>query len=281
MKKLGVALGALVFVFLPACSKDSSGDAKPATTTVDAAIAALDAGPTAPRVTLDVANPSPRGWSASSDLLPAISDDGASVAIFVQKEDGTRMYPNAALEVHSVADDKVLSSVSILDADAIVAAEGMPDAFDTTLPAYKKQAQAKIDEANALLGKTKWTALTHAVGMAPPTSGDAGAPIVPTAGYLVAFAKPAGKLTLIVANAPDKDLKTPLLSQDGAAFVIAARKPPKPQKGNPMCKFTPFLGETAIDPVRHVLAARVAESVDGNVYGCFEPSQWHVYSFAK
>jgi hypothetical protein len=265
MKKLGVALGALLLVFSPACSKDSSGDAKPITTVVDAAIAAVDAGPTAPRVTLDVANPSPRGWSASSDLLPAISDDGS----------------NAALEVHTVADDKVLSSVSILDADAIVAAEGMPDAFDTTLPAYKKQAQANIDAANALLGKTKWTALVHAVGMAPPTSGDAGAPIVPTAGYLVAFAKPAGKLTLIVANAPDKDLKTPLLSQDGAAFVIAARKPPKPQKGNPTCKFTPFLGETAIDPVRHVLAVRVAESVDGNVYGCFEPSQWHVYSFAK
>jgi len=278
MKKLGVALGALLFVFSPACSKDSSGDAKPVTA-VDAALAVVDAGPTAPRVTLDVTNRSPRGWSASSDLLPAISDDGATVAIFVRKEDGTRMYPNAALEVHNVADDKVLSSVSLLDADAIVAAEGMPDAFDTTLPAYKKQANAKIDEANALLGKAKWTALTHAVGMAP--SGDAGAPIVPTAGYLVAFTKPAGKLTLVVANAPDKDLATPLLSQDGAAFVIAARKPPTPQKGNPMCKFTPFLGETAIDPVRHVLAARVAESVDGNVYGCFEPSQWHVYSFAK
>jgi hypothetical protein len=284
MKKLGVALGALGFVCLPfatACSKDSSGDANPVVAPVDAALAIVDAGPTGPRITLDVANPSPRAWSASGDLLPAISDDGASVAILVIKEDGTRMYPNAALEIRSVADDKVQSSVSILEADAIVAAEDMPDAFDTTLPAYKKAAQAKLDEATALLAKTKWTALVHAEGMAPTATGDAGAPIVPDAGFLVTLTKPAGKLTLVVAAAADKDLKTPLLSQDGAPFVIAPRKTPKPQKGNPMCKFTPYVGTTAIDATRHILAVRIAERVDGNVFGCFEPSQWHVYSFAK
>jgi hypothetical protein len=281
MKKLGVALAFACLPFAAACSKDSTGDATPVKAPVDAAMAMMDAGPTGPRITLDVANPSPRAWSASGDLLPAISEDGSSIAILVIKEDGTRMYPNAALEIHSVADDKVQSTVSILDADAIVAAEGMPDAFDTTLPAYKKGAQAKLDEATALLGKWKWTTLVHAEGMAPTATGDAGAPIVPDAGFLVTLTKPGGKLTLVVANTADKDLKTPLLSQDGAPFVIAPRKTPNPQKGNPMCKFTPYVGTAAIDVARHVLAVRIAESVDGNVFGCFEPSQWHVYNFAK
>ena len=100
----------------------------------------------------------------------------------------------------------------------------MPDAFDTTLPAYKKTAQGKLDEATALLAKTKWTVLTHAAGMAPVATSDAGAPVVPDAGFLVSLAKPAGKLTLVVTNADFKDPRTPLLSQDGAPFMIAPRR---------------------------------------------------------
>ncbi|MEO8878719.1 MAG: hypothetical protein ABI461_24225 [Polyangiaceae bacterium] len=282
-RTIGLAVGML---FLAACSKDEPIAPKPVAPPVDAAVAIEDAGPTAPRLTLDVSNASPRAWSVTGELLPALSEDGASVVILVQKEDGTRSYPNGTLETRTVADDKVASSTAILDADAIVTAEGAPDAFDTTLPAYKKAAQAKAEEASAILTKGKWTPFVPAIGMAP--QGDAGAPIVPDAGYLFALTKvvggdagPAGKLMFVVANAPDFDMKLPLLSEDASSFVVAARKPPKPQKGNPMCKFTPYIAETAVNPLRHIVVVRIAQSVAGNVYGCFEPSQWHVYSFGK
>lgn len=271
-RTLGVAACVLI---LAACSKSETSDPKPAPVT-DAAVAVMDAGPTSPRLTLDVSNPSPRAWTLSGELLPAISEDGTQVALLVQKEDGTRSYPNGVLEVHGVADDKVAASIAILEADAIVTAEGAPDAFDTTLPAYKKQAQAKAEEASQLLAKTKWTAMTPAIGMAP--QGDAGAPILPVGAYLIALTKVAGKLSLVVARASDQELKKPLLTQDATAFVVASRKTPKPQKGDPICKFTPYVAETAIDPVNHVVAVRIAQSVAGNVYGCLEPSQWHVYT---
>jgi hypothetical protein len=272
MKKLHVALCTLFFVGIsPACSKDST-DVAPPKPVVDAAVAVVDAGPTAPQIHLDLTNPSPHAWAASGDLLPAISEDGASVAILVQKEDGTRMYSNAALEVHNVADDKITTSIPILVADDIVAAEGMPDAFHTTLPAYKTQAKARLDDANALLGKTKWSALTDRNGNPPQPDG--GAPALKVSSDQVLLNQNGKSLTLIVTSGTNV-----LLNQDLSTMVIATRKPPKPQKGNPMCRFTPFIGEVAVNS--KVVVARIAQSVQGNVWGCFEPSQWHVYPMDK
>jgi hypothetical protein len=267
MKKLHI----LVFLasIAPACSKDSADDAKPGANFADSSVAAVvDAGPTAPQITLDIANPSPHAWSASGVLLPAISQDGATIAILVQKEDGTRMYSNAALEVHNVADDKVITSLPLLVADDIVAAEGMPDAFHTTLPAYKTQAKAKLDDANALLGKTKWTALTD--GNGNPPQADGGTPPLKTGGDQVLLSQNGKALTLIVTSGTQVRL-----AQDVSTMLIAARKPPKPQKGNPTCRFAPYVAEAAVNS--NVVAARIAQSVADNVWGCFEPSQWHVY----
>ncbi len=270
MKKLHVALCTLFFVGIsPACSKDST-DAAPKPV-VDAAVAVVDAGPTAPQIHLDLTNPSPHAWAASGDLLPAISDDGVSVAILVQKEDGTRMYSNAALEVHNVADDKITTSIPILVADDVVAAEGMPDAFHTTLPAYKTQAKAKLDDANALLGKTKWTPLIDRNGS--PPQGDAGTSAVSTGHYQALLTQTGKGLALSVSSSTNID--TGATFQDVSSMLIAPRKTPKPQKGNPMCRFTPYIGELAASS--KVAVVRIAQSVVGNVWSCFEPSQWHVY----
>lgn len=247
------------------CNKESAG----------AAASAVDAGPP-PVVKLDVSNPSPHEWTVDADNLPAIAVDGGTVAILVKKEDGTRMYSNATLEIRSVADDKVVSSIAILEADPIVAAEGAPDAFHTTLPAYKKKAQEKTDEAAALLAKTKWMALEDKA--ASPPRGDAGVAPVVLGGYLVQLRK-ADKLTLVVARAADKDLTAPVLNVDASSFVVPTRKPPTPQKGDPSCVFTPYVAETALDSAHKVLLVRIAQAVQDNVWGCFEPSQWHVYRF--
>jgi hypothetical protein len=272
MKKLHVAF--LLAAIAPACSKDGADDAKPGANSVDSSVESgvnvvvVDAGPTAPMVTLDVSNPSPHAWAVSGDLLPAISADGATVAILSLKEDGTRMYANAALEVHNVADDKVLTSIPILVADDVVAAEGMPDAFHTTLPAYKTKAQGKADEANALLGKNKWIALSDRNGNPPQPDG--GAPPIKVSSDQVLLNQNGKALTLIVTSGTQV-----LLNQDVSTMLIAARKPPKPQKGNPLCRFTPYVAEAAVNS--KVVVARIGQSVVGNVYGCFEPSQWHVY----
>lgn len=249
------------------CSKENGGTSE----------VAVDAGPP-PAVKLDVSNPSPRAWTVNADNLPAISVDGATVAILVQKEDGTRMYANATLEVRSVADDKVVSSVAILEADPIVAAEGAADAFHTTIPAYKKGAQARADEANALLAKTRWMALEDKV--ANPPRGDAGAAPVVEGGYLVQLRKD-GKLSLVAARSADKDFTAPVLNVDASSFEIPTRKPPTPQKGDPSCVFTPYIAETAVDAAHKVLLVRIAQTVQDNVWGCFEPSQWHVYRFSS
>ena len=237
----------------------------------------VDAGPP-PVIKLDVSNPSPRLWTVDTENLPAISVDGATVAILVQKEDGTRMYANATLEIRSVADDKVLSSIAILEADPIVAAEGAPDAFHTTLPAYKKSAQAKADEAAALLAKTKWAALEDKA--ANPPHGDAGAAPIVEGGYLVQLRRDA-KPTLVVARSADKDSTAPVLTADATAYVVPTRKPPTPQKGDPSCVFTPYIAEAAIDSTRKVLVVRVAQAVQDNVWGCSEPSQWHAYRLSS
>ncbi|HEX7666879.1 MAG TPA: hypothetical protein VF407_20260 [Polyangiaceae bacterium] len=264
----------MVLAATAACSKDKTEGATP----TPSASAVVDAGPTQPVVTLDLTSESPRAWNVTAERLPAVSEDGTQVAILVTKEDGTRQYANAAVEIHTVADDKIAASVPILEADSVVAAEGAPDAFHTTIPAYKTTANAKLTEATALLAKTKWTALNAKLGQAPV--GDAGAPSLLVSGFGVAL-KPAegGKLSLVMARATDKDMATPLLTQDVSAFQIATRKPPTPQKGNPMCVFTPFVAETAVDGVHHVLVVRVGQAVKDDVYGCFEASQWHVYPF--
>jgi hypothetical protein len=277
MKKLHVAL--LLAAITPACSKDSADDAKPGANRADSSVdsgAVVDAGPTAPQITLDVSNPSPHAWAVSGDLLPAISEDGATVAILAQKEDGTRMYSNAAVEIHNVADDKIIASVPILVADDTVAAEGMPDAFHTTLPAYKTQAKAKADDANALLGKTKWIALTDRNGN--PPQGDAGAPGVKTNGYQATLSQNGKKLLLNVMSVSNSQTGGPLI-EDVSTMLIAPRKTPKPQKGNPMCRFTPYVAEAAV--TQKVAVVRIAQSVAGNVWGCFEPSQWHVYAMTS
>lgn len=276
MKKLHVAI--LLAAIAPACSKDGADDAKSGATSADsggdagAMVAVVDAGPTAPQVTLDVSNPSPHAWAVNGDLLPAVSADGATVAILVLKEDGTRMYANAALEVHNVADDKIISSLPILVADDVVAAEGMPDAFHTTLPAYKTAAAARASDANALLGKTKWIPLTDRNGNPPQPDG--GAPAVSASGYQVVLSANGKKLSLDVTSASSA-ANPGSLHQDVSSMLIAPRKTPKPQKGNPMCRFMPYVGEAAIG--KQVAAIRIAQSVQGNVWGCFEPSQWHVY----
>ncbi|MEO7111717.1 MAG: hypothetical protein ABI183_14850, partial [Polyangiaceae bacterium] len=210
-------------------------------------------------------------WSASGVLLPAISQDGATVAILVQKEDGTRMYSNAALEVHNVADDKVITSLPILVADDIVAAEGMPDAFHTTLPAYKTQAKARLDDANALLGKSKWTALRDQSGN--PPKGDAGPLPLGAGDYYATLIKTGPTLMLKVKNTVNA--QAGFVDTDVSSMLVPARKTPKPQKGNPMCRFTPFLAEVAFSDRAAVI--RIGQSVEGNVWGCFEPSQWKVY----
>lgn len=245
------------------CSKESATNAA----------LLVDAGPP-PAIKLDVSNPSPRLWTVDAENLPAIAVDGATVAILVQKEDGTRMYANATLEIRSVADDKVLSSVAILEADAIVAAEDAPDAFHTTLPVYKKAAQARADEAAALLAKTKWTALEDKA--ANPPHGDAGAAPITEGGYLLQLRKDA-KPTLVVARSADKDLTAPVLTVDASGLIIPTRKPPTPQKGDPSCVFVPYIAEASVDPNRKVLVVRVAQAVQDNVWGCSEPSQWRVY----
>jgi hypothetical protein len=181
------------------------------------------------------------------------------------------MYANATLEVHNVADDKVVSSLPILVADDIVAAEGMPDAFHTTLPAYKTAATARANDANALLGKTKWIPLTDRNGN-PPLA-DGGAPAVSASGYQVVLSANGKTLSLDVTSAANPQLG---LHQDVSSALVAPRKPPKPQKGNAMCRFTPYVAEAAIG--KQVAAVRIAQSVQGNVWGCFEPSRWHVYA---
>lgn len=276
MKKLHVAF--LLAAITTACSKDGADDAKPGANLSDSSTDSgmiVDAGPTAPQITLDVSNPSPHAWAVSGDLLPAISQDGATVAILTTKEDGTRMYSNAAVEVHNVADDKIIASVPILVADDIVAAEGMPDAFHTTLPAYKTQAKGRADDANSLLGKTKWIALSDRNG--GPPQGDAGAPPVSSSGYQAKLTQAGKTLFLDVTSAANAQVGG--LHQDVSTMLIAPRKTPKPQKGNPMCRFTPFIGEAAINS--KVVVVRIAQSVAGNVWGCFEPSQWHVYAMGS
>ncbi|MGH7285531.1 MAG: hypothetical protein ACRELY_28755 [Polyangiaceae bacterium] len=265
-----VLFGLSMLVVLPgcdSCSKENAGGAA----------SVIDAGPP-PAVKLDVSNPSPRAWTVNADNLPAIAVDGATVAILVQKEDGTRMYPNATLEIRPVADDKVTSSVAILEAGPIVTAEGAPDAFDTTLPAYKKVAQGKADEAAALLAKTKWMALEDK--LASPPRGDAGAPALVEGGYVVQLRK-TDKLALVVARSADKDFTAPVLNVDASAFAVPTRKPPTPQKGDPSCVFTPYIAETSLDSAHKVLVVRIAQAVQDNVWGCFEPSQWHVYRFTS
>lgn len=265
---IGVALSA---TGCDSCKSESG-------TTVGDAATAIDAGPTQPELTLDVSNPSPHEWTVNVDRFPAVSDDGKTVALFVQKEDGTRHYPNAAVEVRTVADDKIVASVSILEAEALVAAEDAPDAFHTTLPAYKKTAQAKADDAKALLAKTKWTALHGKISN--PPHGDAGAPPVLDGGFLIAL-RGTDKLSLQMARATDKDFASPLLNVDATAFQVPMRPPPTPQKGSPSCVFTPFVAETAVDGLHRVVLIRIAQAVKDNVWGCGEPSQWHVYSYTQ
>ncbi len=270
-----VTVGLMTAALLAAgCSKDKTQAAPP----VPSASTAVDAGPTQPTVTLDVSNESPRAWTVTGERLPALSEDGTQVAILVAKEDGTRAYSNAAVEIRTVADDKIATAVQILEADRTVAAEGAADAFHTTLPAYKTGATAKAAEATTLLAKTKWTALSTKLGQAPV--GDAGAAPLLVSGFDLTL-KPADgdKLSLVMTRFTDKEMIAPLLTEDASAFRIATRKPPTPQKGNPSCVFTPFIAETAVDGVHHVLLVRIGQAVKDDVYGCFEPSQWHVYPF--
>ncbi|MEO8800534.1 MAG: hypothetical protein ABI551_21755 [Polyangiaceae bacterium] len=276
MKKLQFVSVWLVSVGLltVGCSKDKTQSVAPVPSTPTTP----DAGPTQPTVTLDVSNESPRAWTVTGERFPALSEDGTHVAILVAKEDGTRAYPNAAVEIRTVADDKIAAEVPILEADLTVAAEGAPDAFHTTLPAYKTGAAAKAAEATTLLAKTKWAALSSKLGQAPV--GDAGAAPLLVSGFDLTL-KPAdgGKLSLIMTRLTDKEMIAPLLTEDASAFRIATRKPPTPQKGNPSCVFTPFVAETAVDGVHHVLLVRIGQAVKDDVYGCFEASQWHVYPF--
>jgi len=223
-------------------------------------------GPVKPKLTLDVSSMGPGEWKATAEGLPAISEDGAHVALFWPKEDGARGYPSHGLLLLGAADAKVEKDQVILVADEINKAESAKGASDTTLPAYKKKAAERLEEANKLLDKSTWQKLPWQA--VPPSALNAGGtlPALKAAGFEGKLA--AGKL--IISDPAGKVA----LEKDTKAFQV---KGSAGQPGAGPCKLEPYLKLLAADKDKRVVVTSIGQLAISGGDTCFGVTKTVVY----
>ncbi|TNF32685.1 MAG: hypothetical protein EP329_09470 [Deltaproteobacteria bacterium] len=88
-----------------------------------------------------------RRWAAEIPL-PAISEDGAWVALGRRGEDGARGNPNYAVEVMRVADGRSVGHAPILAADEVDRHRGDPG--------FEAVVRDRVDRANDMLAAYRW-----------------------------------------------------------------------------------------------------------------------------
>jgi hypothetical protein len=213
----------------------------------------------------------PGEWRVVVFGLPAVSADGKLVAYVADKHDGMRGYANQALVVRAIDGEKVEKEIKLLEPDELNKAESAPNASATTLPAFKKKAQGKVDESAAYLAKSSWIALARPAPSKASASVDAAAPrAVVAAG--IAFELADGRLR--AKNGAGKSM----LDQDAKAW---AAKGYTPAPGMGACKFEARLSDAAADAEKKVGFVRVEQSVVAGGDSCNADPVFHVYRLVE
>lgn len=235
-----------------------------------------------PALAVDLTAMGPGEWHATATDLPAVTEDGAKVALFVQKEDGERAYPNHGVVVLKVEDlpdpwpaslaSKVDKELTLLAGDEIDKAESAPNASGTTLPAYKKKVEERVAQIHEVLGKDAWQKLPW---QSPSSSAmialesSKAVPLPPLVAGGVQAALADGRLTIKEAVSGKV-----LVDADAKALSI---KPPKPTSGPGTCDLVPYLKQLAADASRRVLVLTVGQRSPSGDTGCFAVARTVAY----
>ncbi len=204
----------------------------------------------------------------ATEALPAISADGKTVALFVQKEDGLRGFPNHGIAVVNVDTGKTVTEISVLIADEIGKAS-------TQASDLKKRVAARLVRARSLLtrepwrGLEAWRAAEDGYGL---HSADSGLPETTRTSATLA----ATEISFAGRHLRAKDAsgKT-LLERAEKGWEIEPYKAGQP--GAPMCRFEPYVDEIAVDQARTVLVVRVGQAEVAGGDSCNEQSQYFVF----
>jgi hypothetical protein len=258
----------------------SSMAAPPATASAgipDAAVlmGSTETGPVTPKLQLDFSAMGPGEWRVTAEGLPAVSDDGKVVALFLSKEDGARGYPNAGLLVKDVDTDKPVKELLVLVADEIYKAESAPNASGTTLPALQKTANDRLADAQKTLAAHSWLRMPWQMAPAPTeadmkrAAADAGPPAPPPIHVSGLVAQLASD-RLVVKDSAGKSV----VDEDAHAWRL---KPKAQGKGMAPCAFEPALAEVAADPAHHVVVVHVIQMITSGGDGCSAVGAYHAY----
>jgi len=207
-----------------------------------------------------------RRWAAEIPL-PAVSEDGAYVALGQAGEDGARANANYRVRIVRVADGSVLLEVTVLGADEAEAAVEASDG-ETPPSALEGEVLARVDRVNAALAERRWVRLGRGLDDLAPAGPDEDRPFgepfpgplgLAAEGFSVVFEAPRlvvkrGDAVLVEAShpewlAPEASMCAPEeeegMSGEERAELCACHNPATLERG-------------AVDLARGVLWLRIA-----------------------